>query len=165
MTRECGTEASPAFAIISGLVRVVQRETGHLELSTLALEIRSIAAQYCEPILKVLNKHSIEKAEVRELEYIEKDGLLNTYRLTQASAIDEDIFAKTAPQLQAQPFGRSPPLKIIITNLGQLDSIRFIEDQLPYTPLGPQEVEIEVKAIGLNATDRLNALGRTDKNL
>ena len=163
VTRECNTEASPAFAIISGLIRVVKRESPHLELSTLALENRSTAADYCEPILKVLQEYSGEKSSVRELEYVEKDGLLHICRLTPASATDEELFTKTKPQLQLKPFGLSPPLKMAMANQGQLDSIRFLEDQLLDKPLGPQEVEFEVKAVGMNATDLLNALGRTDK--
>ena len=161
---ECDTEVSPAFAMITGLVRVVHREIPHLELSTLALETRSTAADYSEPILKVLQKHSGEESKTREVEYIEKRGLLHTSRLAQAGSIDEEISTKTKPQLQIQPFGLSPPLKMVIANQGQLDTIRFVEDQFPHKPLGPQEVEIEVKAVGMNATDRLNALGRTDKS-
>ena len=163
VTRECNTEASPAFAIVSGLIRVVKRESSHIELSTLALENRSMAADYCEPILKLLREYSDEKSSVRELEYVEKDGLLHICRLAPASATDEELSTKTMPQLQVQPFGLSAPLKMAMVNQGQLDSIRFYEDQLPYKPLGPQEVEFEVKAVGMNATDRLSILGRTDK--
>jgi NADPH:quinone reductase-like Zn-dependent oxidoreductase/NAD(P)-dependent dehydrogenase (short-subunit alcohol dehydrogenase family) len=49
-----------------------------------------------------------------------------------------------------------------IGNPGLLDSLEFIKDTSYYTPVGATDIEIEIKATGLNFRDCLTALGQIE---
>jgi hypothetical protein len=65
-------------------------------------------------------------------------------------------------QTQQQPFKSSPPLIMTICTPGLLDSLEFIEDLDYETSLKLIDVEIEIKATGLNFRDCLTALSQIE---
>lgn len=89
--------------------------------------------------------------------------MLNINRMVEAGLLNQEIHIKTTPQPKVQPFGQGPPLALTVSNPGLLDSLHFIEDFGHLKPLAPDEVEIEVKAVGVNFMDCLAALGRVNK--
>lgn len=61
-----------------------------------------------------------------------------------------------------QKFASIPerPLKLAIGSPGLLDTLQFVDDVLPTTPIAPDEIEVKVKVAGLNFSDVLIALGQ-----
>jgi NADPH:quinone reductase-like Zn-dependent oxidoreductase len=68
-----------------------------------------------------------------------------------------------SPQLQNKSWGDGPSLLLEVGSPGTLDSLRFVEGPIYEKELGPDEIEIEAKAWGLNFRDVLVALGRKDE--
>lgn len=155
---------SPDFGMVQGLSRVVRTEHTKLTISTLALDFHDSIDKGAENIEKVLSGMVLNRKDRgHEPEYLEKDGLLQISRLVEAKDLNQDIFLKTSPpQLRFQHFKEGPALKLSIKAPGLLDTFEFREDTAFGTPLAPGEIEVEVRAVGLNFLDCLAALGRVN---
>lgn len=156
---------TPDYGMVQGLARVLRRENSKLNFVTLALESkRDFVGQQMECIIKALSAMVHGPTDMRhEPEYIEKNGMLYISRLVEADYLNQDVFVKTSPQQpHTQKIKNGPPLRLGIGTPGLLDSFNFTEDLTHTHSLKPGEVEIEVKAIGINFLDCLIALGRVD---
>lgn len=155
---------SPDFGMVQGLSRVVRTEHTKLTISTLALDLHESIEKGVENIEKVLSGMVLNrKNRGHEPEYIEKDGLLQVSRLIEAKDLNHDIFLKTCPQqLRFHQFKEGPALKLKVRVPGLLDTFEFHEDTAFRTPLASGEIEVEVRAVGLNFLDCLAALGRVN---
>ena len=162
--------ALPDFGMVNGLARVLQSENSNFVFVTLALEIfnaaenDSTAFAYAESIGNVISATLQQPLLEIETEYYEKDGMLCVDRLVDAGSENREINTMNKPQSKTQEFGRGPPLARTLMSPGLLDSLLFIEYSNRSVPLGPREVEIEVKAVGVNFMDCLTVLGRVNKN-
>ncbi|KAL2132992.1 hypothetical protein VTI74DRAFT_3062 [Chaetomium olivicolor] len=60
-----------------------------------------------------------------------------------------------------QPY-RNPkrPLKLEVETPGLLNSVRFVDDPVPMTALGPDEIQVEAHAYGINFKDVFVAMGQ-----
>ena len=96
-----------------------------------------------------------------ELEYMERNGMLHINRLIEAPSLREFIASKTVSyQVKMREFRAGPPLKLSVASPGLLDSLQFLEDTEHFTPLAPNDLEIQVYATGVNFMDCLVALGQ-----
>ncbi|ETS80428.1 hypothetical protein PFICI_07957 [Pestalotiopsis fici W106-1] len=64
--------------------------------------------------------------------------------------------------VRMRSFGAGVPLSLEIRTPGLLDTIEWAEDTVAYSPLGPDQVEIRVQAIGVNLKECLTLLGRVN---
>ncbi|KAI9842656.1 MAG: Type I Iterative PKS [Sclerophora amabilis] len=155
----------PEYRMVDGLARVLRTEFNKLVLVTLALE--SVGASIegdVTKITQVLESTFSSSKDDYESEFVEKNGMLHIGRAVEARDLSRDVHAKTSPrQSKMQEFGQGPPLTLTIANPGLLDSLQFLEDKEHREPLAPEEVEIEVKATGVNFMDCLTALGRVNQ--
>jgi len=161
-----GTQrASPKSRMVDGLARVLSAEDGRVVFTTIALDSAEHRTHLqVEKIIKVLQATASSPAEDLETEYVEQDGLLQINRLVEANYLNNEVHSKILPQqARIQNFGKGPPLRLSIASPGLLDTLQFLEDKEQSQPLGPGEVEIEVKAVGLNFRDVLIALGRLNR--
>ena len=109
----------------------------------------------------MLERTAMLKVEEYEPEYREINGLLHINRVIEADYLNHVVHTGTAvQQLKVQEFGSGPPLTLCVPTPGLLDSLEFHEDKDVLKPLAADEVEIEVKATGVNFRDCLMALGR-----
>ncbi|KAB8227946.1 uncharacterized protein BDW43DRAFT_316356 [Aspergillus alliaceus] len=156
-------EQSPDFGVVQGLSRVLRTEHYPLKFVTLALEGHNPASQ-AENIARVLTSTTCNTADTYEPEYVERDGMLHVNRLVEANKLGRKITAKeTSHHVKVQTISQAPPLKLHVASPGLLDSLHFLEDDSHELPLAPDEVEVEVKAVGINFKDCLVALGRVDQ--
>lgn len=94
-----------------------------------------------------------------EPDYVEIDGLLQVGQAIEAAELDSEASLKTSTQhRQLQKFYSGVPLKMSIGTPGLLDALYFREDSDYRLPFAGNEVEAQVKAIGLNFMDCLVAL-------
>lgn len=152
---------SPTLDMVAGLARVLRSERSNLSYVTLSFDDQYRCTDtWVERIVEVLETTWLRPTNDRETEYRERDGMLWINRVVEAENLDLEVHKKLSPQISLQEFQKAPPLTLAIATPGLIDSLQFIEDPTAPTELKPNEIEIEVKAIGVNFKDVLVALGR-----
>lgn len=158
---------SPHYGMVQGLCRVSLQENHNVSLVTLALEVspHSSPGQYAAQIFKVsmMTASGLSTGEF-EPEYLVIDGLLYINRVVPAKNLNDHVLSRTSKSICFQAFGAGPPLKLNIRSPGLLDSLEFVEDESFDKPILPSEVEVEVRAIGVNFKECLTVLGRVDSD-
>lgn len=155
--------ANPAHGMFDGVARVLRSENTQLKCVTLALDRIQSKTQHATHIINVVQKLVFQDLEDLEPEYVEKDGLLHIHRMIPNPHLNRVIQAFGKPLQRKQAFGSGPPLAMTVATPGMLDSLLFVDDQSQARPLGPEEVEIQIRAAGVNFMDCLTVLGRVDK--
>lgn len=156
-------EADPTNQMVQGFARCVREETKMLKFVTLSLESSEGIPSITESILQAYRGTMLSNVESYEREFVAKNGMLWINRVIQADHLNGHIYSKTT--IQPPEPGRlgqqqHRPLKLSIGTPGMLDTLRFVDDARVRLPLPPNEIEIEVKASGLNFRDVLVALGQ-----
>lgn len=156
----------PFYGQAQGVLRSLRLEAADSHIVSLAIEsgeemVASIST--AEHVTKVLHASFLDANPSMELEYVARNGLLETCRAA------EDIDGNTAlnsllnPQTHQKAWSDGPALSLSVKTAGTLDSICFTEDVTYETELAADEVEIEAKAWGVNFRDVMQALGRLDE--
>ncbi|RDL32026.1 Reducing type I polyketide synthase [Venustampulla echinocandica] len=160
--------STPAYGMVQGLFRVIRQEHANVALVTLAFEAEANSSikQHANSIGKVMSMtiSGLDSGSF-EPEYVETSGLLQINRVAETPKLNHHIFESTTYTNGIQEYGQGPPLKLNVRTPGLLDSLEFLEDDTPREPLGSDDIEMEVRAIGVNFKDCLIVLGRvnTDK--
>ena len=153
----------PEYQIVDGLSRALRNENPERRFATLALDVAgSLTEQQLQSIHQIFKATRFGSDSVDyEPEHIEIDGMLNVSRAVQASQLSQDLYVRSLQQQSnVQTISESPPLKLTIGSPGLLDTLHFIEDKSCMEPFESDDVEIQVRAIGMNFQDCLIALGR-----
>ncbi|KAI9714017.1 MAG: polyketide synthase [Bogoriella megaspora] len=150
-------KANPGHGMIDGFVKTLRIEENRLAISTLALE-NPIAdnGSSAGHIMQVLRR-MVHDAKVEELEdYVVRDGHLTIARATEETQLKDGMGELLSGKKQiSQSVKECRPLAVELEEPGQLGSLRIIETTTPSTQLRPDEVEIDVHAVGLNEFDAL----------
>lgn len=106
---------------------------------------------------------AFDKKDSADMEFAEKDGVLVVPRIVSDDAMDltvhREVHSDTcSPYLQ--DFVSSRRLKMAFATTGALDSLYFRDDSSMQLGLGDDEIEIEVKATGMNFKDVVIAMGQ-----
>ncbi|KAK7756278.1 putative secondary metabolism biosynthetic enzyme [Diatrype stigma] len=149
-----GLGGHPSKHIISGLLRCVKTEDASRRLYELHFvrELRTGLDATARAVRRRLCTIWSEKDRPEEFETVERDGVLCIPRyipqdpLNKAMAYNE---LDAAPEV-ADVMQPDRPLKLTIGRPGMLDTLHFLDDEAPLQPLDDEEVEIEVKACGMN---------------
>ena len=156
---------SPNAGLVRGLARTLRAEFQIEKFVTLALEDWNMPGDdLVEEIRGVIERafYSENAAAEYDREFALKDGILHIPRLVHDNVTNHSLTREThAESKYLQSFyqeGR--PLRLTITNPGFLDTLSFIDDDRLASPLPDDEIEIEVKASGLNFKDVILALGQ-----
>ena len=153
----------PELEMVSGLSRCVRAENAAFKFVTLAVENVSTTVDNMATVLKASHYCSANSVE----EYREMEGLLCINRAVEANYINDHIHSQLAPP-KAKPskLGQEPQraLSLNVARPGLLDTLEFVEDANPHNALAPDDVEIEVKASGMNFLDIMVALGQVSSD-
>lgn len=152
--------SSPKLDLVTGLARALRSERADCSFITLALEKQNNLNDSAEIIMQVLRATRLEPRDNKDLEYRERDGMIWINRVVEANYLDTQMQKNTAPQFNVQEFQKGPPLVLTIATPGLMDSIQFREDTACLVDLKPDEIEIEIKALGVNFRDVLIILGK-----
>ena len=153
---------NPTVNMVTGLARTVTAENAGLRFVTLDVESQSVSL--ADTIMRVykLAFGSNRSSLMPEREFAELGGILYIPRVIGEAKNDEFVVRETTtPKPEPQPFqqaGRSLQLKI--GTPGLLDSIYFVDDKEIASDLNPSDIEIEVKATGINFKDVMIGLGQ-----
>ncbi|KAJ4345482.1 uncharacterized protein N0V89_011614 [Didymosphaeria variabile] len=152
----------PGFQMIDGFARSFRLEAAHLKLVHLALEpSETLTENQADGIVRILDVTTT--SENYEHEVTEKDGLFHVQRVVPQPALRQDFLARMQPQrtIQRQITDKSS-LSLTTGVPGQLDTLAFTADTRHNEPLAFDEVEIQVRAVGLGHEDHLIAAGRSE---
>jgi NADPH:quinone reductase-like Zn-dependent oxidoreductase len=152
----------PEFAIINGISRAIRNEYEDHAFTVLQLDSDDdVSARQIQLITAVLHTNHLSKSPRGEPEYIEINDELNIGRVTPNPALSQDIFTRSLERkTQVRKMKDSPPLVLTIGSPGLLDTLHFVEDKSALQPLGSDEIEIEIRSVGMNFKDLLIALGQ-----
>ena len=161
----CSPE-DPNGSLVLGLARTARSENGEHTIVTLDLDNGPPLADSAaaDTILSLFKSHfALEKDGDRTLdvEYAEKNGVLMIPRIVENNAINQTLKGfMSLPVPEDQRFHQlGRPLRMEVTP-GFLDSIRFVDDERFLQELSDDDVEIEVRAVGLNFKDVMMGLGQ-----
>jgi len=155
----------PETNMIAGLGRTIRGERPTVQLFTLDLDpnVNINSESSSSAILKILKSSTESKnVEITDWEYAVREDKIYIQRLDPDVELDDMLAASNSDPLPIiQPFkqpGRA--LSLSIRSPSMLNTFQFSEDDQYNRPLGDDEVEIEVKATGLNFYDLMVALGQ-----
>jgi len=164
VTRGCTLSASdPSRSLVTGLGRAMRCENLDTHFVELALESESSNEKVVSHIIKVYEQSLLPHKGLLESEYMEQNGRLCIARVAEATSPNLRIHNATKqrqPKFQNLRFEPDRPLELKIGFPGVLESLYFDDDAAHCHQLGGTEVEIEVKAVGINFKDVLIALGQ-----
>ena len=153
----------PANHLIQGFARCIRDENKTLRFITASLDRSRGLDSMIDKIMLVYRSAISDSAENFEREFGEKDGVILINRVVEADNITRHVYSKTTVQpAEPRPIGQDlmRPLKLRIAAPGMLDTLEFKDDLRVGLPLLDDEVEIEIKASGLNFRDILITLGQ-----
>ncbi|KAF3910969.1 hypothetical protein AA313_de0200827 [Arthrobotrys entomopaga] len=152
--------------LIDGLSRVVRLEQSMLNFATLSVLSKDVAgrikaiSQICNVLCSQADNSDIpqtfRETSKGEIEFCNLVEIAEMTKVVQS--------ARLASEPETVPWDVKVPLKIAVSSPGVLDTIHFIEDPQPADLLLENEVEVEVKAVGVNFKDCLIALGALNEN-
>ncbi|KAH6609746.1 putative polyketide synthase [Trichoderma cornu-damae] len=152
-------ELYPHYGVIQGFLRTIRAEQPHSDLVSVAIEGQADIAA-CARYISTVFHATFESSLSEEVEYIVRDGQIMVGRASVDGPGNTSLQALLYPQLQHLAWKDSPALRLDVGTPGALDSLRLVYDAAHESPLGPEEIEIEAFAWGLNFRDVLIALGR-----
>ncbi|TGO19730.1 hypothetical protein BPAE_0335g00010 [Botrytis paeoniae] len=155
---------SPEYGSSDGFMRTLQSELNKFSMVTLWLQdLQTSIKSQVSTIIYLFKSRLLNNSIGNDSEYSEKDSLIHVGRLIGSPASNQDLVERTKPQqLKIKAFESGSPLTLRMTSPGFLDSFYFAKDESTTRLLGPTEIEIKVKAVGVNFLDLLTALGRVD---
>jgi hypothetical protein len=161
----------PAYGVTQGLLRCLRNEKPDIRMHEIALS-SSLPLESSEAFdlitcaaLSIWRAASLGKEP--ETEVGELDGVLYIPRLVNDEKFNQklDTIGKSPPP-EMQPLIQNNPLRLEIGTPGMLDTLRFVHDPTSGQPLLGDQVEIEVRANGLNFVDIMVSMGLVaDKEL
>ena len=156
----------PNGSLVLGLARTARSENGGTTIVTLDLDKGTPLADNAaaDTVFSLFKSHfALERDGNRTLdvEYAEKNGVLTIPRIIENNAMNQTLKAlMSMPVPEDQRFHQhGRPLRMEVTP-GFLDSIRFVDDEIFIQELSDDDVEIEVRAVGLNFKDVMMGLGQ-----
>ncbi|PNP47787.1 hypothetical protein THARTR1_10472 [Trichoderma harzianum] len=154
----------PENSLITGVSRSARNENPHLDFFT--VDVQDSLDQHSDQILQAITafisstENKIAKNEPREFELMYKDGKLQIQRFVSNDKLSRAVSTTSDESETEEVKFHQPerPLKINVDKPGLLNSLVFIDDDAG--TLGPDEIEIQSYAWGLNFSDVFIALGQ-----
>jgi NADPH:quinone reductase-like Zn-dependent oxidoreductase len=154
---------NPDANMIAGFSRALRSEGTLMNFITLDLDAGTVLPQadMTSTIIKILRASLSVNRHGEETEFMERRGALLTPRIINDPDMNEYVHQ------QAQPSNTAPahftdterPLRALVATPGALDTVHFEDDHRSQAPLPKDEVEIYVKAVGINVRDAEAAMG------
>ncbi|KAF2004140.1 polyketide synthase-like protein [Amniculicola lignicola CBS 123094] len=157
-------KSNPKEGLTVGLARTIKSEQDRCRIVTMTLEQSGAYDMTAKSMVTILEQEILPEPPT-ETEYYERDGFLCISRVAEEEGLVEQIFTDAdALATVAKPWKDVGNAHLSIASVGLLDKLYYVEEAVPIAPLGPDEVEIEVKSAGLNFRDVLTALGQVNGN-
>ncbi|PYI29622.1 polyketide synthase [Aspergillus indologenus CBS 114.80] len=152
---------TPDFAPVLGLSRALMLEQPSLQFAVFDVDGESssassaaaaaAAADTLRNIVHVLDQliHDPEP----DFEFSQRDSVLHLSRWEPDERLNETFRLKQNRETVDLPLATARRCKLGIKDPGQMDTIHFVQEEHHPTALQPDDVEISVKSVGMNAKD------------
>ena len=162
-------QSNDESGLLAGLARVARSENDTLKIVTLDIQSTINEVEMTSIIANVISRsflHPFDDSGPGELDYVHKGGRMLIPRLIPEYDIGLKIEAATQKTTTSTELFHQPdrPLKLLVQSPGSLDSLIFDDCEGLREPLAHDELEIHVKACGINFKDVFIALGRMKGN-
>ncbi|KAK8045422.1 hypothetical protein PG993_005446 [Apiospora rasikravindrae] len=162
---------NPSANLMTGLARSIRSENFDCRLTTLDLDYESpldtqaTVSAVCQVFIKACNA---KNGEAFDWEVAVRKGLPMVPRAVLGKEMNDVLTElNVPPEPREMPFHQEGrPLTLAVGKPGRLDTLHFREDPrtAAQVPLGETEVEIEIKAVGLNFKDIIVAMGHLEQS-
>ena len=153
----------PDFGLVTGLGRSINSESSNLHFVELVIE-GSLSREISASLVGRVHKKMLSAPNNQsETEYIGRKGLLLIPRIFEDTCLNEFVNLKTGlheASMRPLKCDGDRAVQLTINSPGLLDSLQFIDDSKVDEPLKPDEIEIDVKAVGVNFKDVMIAMGQ-----
>ncbi|KAI3392870.1 hypothetical protein diail_5045 [Diaporthe ilicicola] len=159
---------NPEHSMMTGLARSIRGEEPGINLVTLDLDPESSDPASFGNILHVMELQGEDHNN--EYEFVERGGALHVSRIVPderlskllSSAVQDEKASANEDGPTPQPLRQDGrPLKMELAKTGDLDSFVLRDDDDGFSaPLGGDQVEIDVRAVGLDPYDMAIAVGQ-----
>jgi len=155
---------NPDANMVAGMSRTIRSET-LLRFATLDLDSKPRLSDEdsSKAILDVFRAaFGSASTAISELEFMERGGAFFTPRINNDANMNEFVHRQTKEGvLEPTRFGQAGrPLKTKIETATVLDTLHFVDDSMREAPLAADEIEIEVRAVGMSHRDIMAANGK-----
>jgi NADPH:quinone reductase-like Zn-dependent oxidoreductase len=161
---ENSSNANPISDMTTGLARTIREEMGTLKLVTVKLQMVQDLSRSLTQLSKIVRRAINPSLDDQEVEFAEVNGAFCNARLVAHNSLNDFVARKTISQvaeIRKLRDDSSESIKLAIKQPGMLDSFQYeVDNSISARPIGVDEIELEVKAAGLNFRDVLIALGR-----
>ncbi|KAF2690330.1 putative polyketide synthase [Lentithecium fluviatile CBS 122367] len=155
-----GYHTNPSSGAIYGLARTLRSENASLSFTILEADTSSELEDQASNLERVITQCLLHSSNHCESEYIEKNGMLHTRRIIEDAQLNEMITENDKSMIERDVRFGDANLRLTVETPGLLDSLYFTEASALSSDLAPNDVEVRVKAVGVNFKDCLVALGR-----
>ncbi|KAH4043321.1 hypothetical protein HBI56_213740 [Parastagonospora nodorum] len=157
----------PDNAMVNGLFRVARREDDRAKLTTLDVQ-SSTSPATSWAIEQVLRSIRASKPEMsNETEYVERDGILYVQRLIPDKPVNDFKQAEIegAATVVREFHSTGAQLQLYAERVGTLQSLAWNETGVyEEDPVEPDDIEVEVHAVGVNFKDVATSMGIVPEN-
>ena len=162
--------ANPDSGMVIGLTRSVRSENPAVRLVTLDLDSQAklSPSRTSEVIATVCRAAFIQEGSellqppAQESEFLERGGILHIPRVVQDFGMEQRIqnLTRNLVPMEQTSFEPDRSVSLRIGSVGLLDTFYFDHDDHSEGPLETDEVEIQIRAAGLNFRDVMTVLGK-----
>ncbi|CAG8897602.1 unnamed protein product [Penicillium egyptiacum] len=168
-TDEC---LNPQSSVSVGLARMIRRENPHVPIITLDLDPSNRPQpQYLAKSLWGFLRQLLSRPSIQDLEWTERRGQWLVPRLVEDETATEFVRSHSRAGQIASPetkcfHQKDRPLSLATRDTGSLQGLYFSDSLAHNAPMGEDELQIEVKASGVNFRDIVVSLNQTpDENV
>ena len=158
-----GLVTNPENSMIHGLFRVARQEDPSLQLFTLDVESSTSPASTAaiDTVLRLIKAGSSS-----ETEYMERDGIIHVQRIMPDDLVNSFRHAEEYgfETVTKKLHGTEVQVKLHAERLGTLNSLTWCEVEQEQPELLPFQVEVEVRAVGVNFKDVAITMGIVPDN-
>ncbi|ORY17862.1 putative polyketide synthase [Clohesyomyces aquaticus] len=157
-------KASASNGIVHGIARTLRSENAVLKTTVAEISERSWNVHGSLHVRRIIEQCLATSTTNYEPEICERDGMLCIPRITEDVILNKRISEDAIPLVRRNlPFGEKR-LRLTVQTPGLLDTLSFVPANTPCLTLPPNEIEVHVKAVGVNFKDCLVALGRVPED-
>lgn len=155
----------PELDMILGISRVIHSESATEKIITLSLRETATPEDVTQHTIKIFLDWLHNSSKVSETEYEVRNDKLCINRVVEANYLNDYVHSRLTPQKRSEEaFGNEDrALALNVRSPGLLDAMDYVEETGRERPLVSDEVEVKVKAVGVNFEDVLIALGRLNE--
>lgn len=152
---------NPSMGVVDGIRRTMRSEVAGLKFQVLHLSSLDTALS-CGPGLA----GRIMTTDTKDDEFQERDGMLQVARIFNSPKGNEGVRRCLEDSVRVEQLREhKKPLRLTIMKPGLMDTLTFIEDDRMKDTLGDTEIEVDVKATGVNFKDIMAAMGLVEVSL